>query len=179
MFDVLLRFRLNRIAILADIKKAFLNVEVFKDHQDFLRFLWYDFESKDPKLVVYRFLRVVFGLTSSPFLLNGTIKHHLEKYMLSDMKLVSKLLEDFYVDDLVSGVPNIEEGQVFRARAMEVMDEAGLELRKWVTNDSDLRKVFNEDSEFSRCKQVLGVDWDIVSGSLFLTLRSFWICVMV
>ena len=49
VFDVLLKFRLNRIAILADIKKAFLNVEVFKDHQDFLRFLWYDFESKDPK----------------------------------------------------------------------------------------------------------------------------------
>ena len=87
-------------------------------------------------------------------MLNGTIKHHLEKYMLSDMKLVSKLLEDFYVDDFVSGVPNVEEGQIFRARAMEVMDEAVLELRKWVTNDSDLRKVFNEDSEFSWCKQV-------------------------
>lgn len=35
IFDVLIRFRLNKIALLADIKKAFLNVEVSKDHRDF------------------------------------------------------------------------------------------------------------------------------------------------
>ena len=54
VFDILLRFRFKKIAILADIKKAFLNVEVSKGHQDFLRFLWNDFESSgDPKLIFY------------------------------------------------------------------------------------------------------------------------------
>ena len=38
IFDILLRFRLNKIAILAEIKQAFLNVGIHKDHQDFLRF---------------------------------------------------------------------------------------------------------------------------------------------
>ena len=41
IFDVLLRFRFNFIAILANIKQAFLNVEISKEHRDFLRFLWY------------------------------------------------------------------------------------------------------------------------------------------
>ena len=41
IFDVLLRFRFNFIAILANIKQAFLNDEISKEHRDFLRFLWY------------------------------------------------------------------------------------------------------------------------------------------
>ena len=42
IFDILLRFRLSYIGILADIKQAFLNVEIFAEHQKFLRFLWVD-----------------------------------------------------------------------------------------------------------------------------------------
>ena len=71
IFDILLRFRFNFITILADIKQAFLNVEISKEHRDFLRFLWYENvnSESDAKLIVYRFLRVVFGVTCSPFLL--------------------------------------------------------------------------------------------------------------
>ena len=39
IFDSLLRFRLNYVGILADIKQAFLNVEISAEHQKFLRFL--------------------------------------------------------------------------------------------------------------------------------------------
>ena len=39
IFGILLRFILNYIGILADIKQAFLNVENFAEHQKFLRFL--------------------------------------------------------------------------------------------------------------------------------------------
>ena len=79
IFDILLtRFRLNKIGVLADIKQAFLNVGIATQHRDYLRFLWYDLE--DEQVVIYSwFLRVVFGITSSPFLLNGTVRHHLSK----------------------------------------------------------------------------------------------------
>jgi hypothetical protein len=73
IFDILLRFRLNKIGVLADIKQAFLNVGIDAQHRDYLRFLWYDLQAEDEQVVIYRFLRVVFGITSSPFLLNGTI----------------------------------------------------------------------------------------------------------
>ena len=60
----------------------------------FLRFLWYEdpFDCSFP-LVSYRFLRLVFGLTSSPFILNATIRHHLQHFpSLSDSFLSGSLI---------------------------------------------------------------------------------------
>ncbi len=42
IFDVLVRFRFNKIGLLADIKQAFLNIEMASEHRDYLQFLWYD-----------------------------------------------------------------------------------------------------------------------------------------
>lgn len=72
-----------------------------------MRFLWVkDICSEIPEVVVYRFCRVVFGLNASPFLLNTTLRHHIEKYALEDSEFVRKMLDGFYVDDLVSGGKN-------------------------------------------------------------------------
>ena len=40
LYDILLKFRENRIVLVGDIEKAFLNVEVDKGDRDYLRFLW-------------------------------------------------------------------------------------------------------------------------------------------
>ena len=71
IFDILLRFRLNKIGVLADKKQAFLSVGIATHRKDYLKFLWYDFQAEDEQVVIYRFLKVVFGITSCPFLLNG------------------------------------------------------------------------------------------------------------
>ena len=39
---------------------------------------------KEPELCVYRFTRVVFGVSSNPFLLNTTVKYHLEQFFVSN-----------------------------------------------------------------------------------------------
>jgi hypothetical protein len=81
IFDILLRFRVHRIAIIADIEKAFLMISVAKEDRDVMRFLWYkDVHGDQLDLMELRFARVVFGVSSSPFLLNATIRHHLESY---------------------------------------------------------------------------------------------------
>ena len=83
--DIILRFRTHRIALAGDIEKAFLNIAVATEDRDALRFLWIDDVKKDePEVILLRFLRVVFGVSSSPFLLNATVKHHIEKYKEED-----------------------------------------------------------------------------------------------
>ena len=40
IYDILLRFRLHKIAVIADIEKAFLMIQIAEEDQDVLRFLW-------------------------------------------------------------------------------------------------------------------------------------------
>ncbi|GFW87611.1 DUF1758 domain-containing protein [Trichonephila clavipes] len=83
LLDILINFRLNAIAFCSDIKQAFLQICLADEHKDGVRFLWSDDEPcvhKRPKLQVYRFNRVNFGVSSSPFLLAATIRH-IDKYI--------------------------------------------------------------------------------------------------
>ncbi|XP_046841993.1 uncharacterized protein LOC124436110 [Xenia sp. Carnegie-2017] len=135
LFDILLRFREQRIALIADIEKAFLNIEVHERDRDSLRFLWVDDVLRNNlNLVVYRFCRVVFGVNSSPFLLNSTLRHHISKYLQCDREFSEKLLKSFYVDDLASGESSTERAYQLYRKANERMNEGGFKLRKWRTN---------------------------------------------
>ncbi|GFU57552.1 reverse transcriptase domain-containing protein [Trichonephila clavipes] len=83
-FFLLIKFRVNPIAFVADIKMAFLMIEIDESERDFTRFFWdenpgIDLENK--RLDIFRMTRVLFGVKSSPFLLAATIKHHLKKYV--------------------------------------------------------------------------------------------------
>ena len=62
IFDTMLRFRNNKVAIVGDIEKAFLMVHMAEADKDVLRFLWVDEISKtEPQVITLRFTRVVFG----------------------------------------------------------------------------------------------------------------------
>ena len=74
LFDVLVQFRCHRIAITADIEKAFLMVGIKEHDQDFLCFLWFE-QPDDPhsKIVHLRFAQLMFGLCPSPAILGAVI----------------------------------------------------------------------------------------------------------
>ena len=87
ILDLLVRFRSYKIAITADVEKAFLMISVDDHDRDVLRFLWVDDVTKaEPEIREFRFTRVVFGVSSSLFLLNATIKFHLERVSWRAMK---------------------------------------------------------------------------------------------
>ena len=75
ILEIFLRFRSYPVAVVADVEKAFLMISVDPKDRDVLRFLWVkNVKSEEPEIVILRFARVVFGVTSSPFLLNATIR---------------------------------------------------------------------------------------------------------
>ena len=93
------------MALVADIKQAFLNTEIDEGNRNLLRFLWVENISEKDKIVAYRFLRVVFGVTSSPFLLGATIKSLVTKYIVAQIAAVALkiLLRDMHADDAATG----------------------------------------------------------------------------
>ena len=109
VMDILLRFRAWRYGLIADVEKAFHQVAIDETQRDYLRFLWLkDIETDNPELLVLRFCRVIFGVNASPFLLNGTMKHHIEKYFHDDSEMAKKLLDALYVDDLSTGDNSVD-----------------------------------------------------------------------
>ena len=51
----------------------------------------------------YSFRRLVFGLTSSPAILNGTIEHHLSHYKQPEPQVSELLANSLYVDEFPGG----------------------------------------------------------------------------
>ena len=70
ILDILLRFCVHKVAVTADIEKAFLMIAIAEEDRDALQFFWYkDVFAEHTDIIQLLFARVVFGVTSSPFLL--------------------------------------------------------------------------------------------------------------
>ena len=146
LFDVLLRFRCHQIALISDIEKAFLQVSIAPEHRDFLRFLWVsDVNEAHLKIVIKRMTRTMFGVTSSPFLLGGTLQHHISKYEEEDPEIVKKLLESFYVDDFNSGEENVDQAFELYLKSKKILSDGGFTLQKWSSNSSELLELIRKN----------------------------------
>ena len=191
--DVLMRFRYHQVALVADIEKAFLMVQVANADRDVLRFLWIDDpSSEDPNIVLKRFNRVVFGVTSSPFLLNGTVRHHVSNYEAEDPQFANDFLSSLYVDDFNGGKDSVPEAFQLYTKAKSRMKEGGFNLRKWISNSEKLMQwidheegvpimeastVSEEDKTYTQTqlgannssisceRKILGLNWDIVKDT--------------
>ncbi|XP_035208506.1 uncharacterized protein LOC118183174 [Stegodyphus dumicola] len=103
ILKLLRKFRQNRIAFTAEIKQAFLQISLAEENRNAVKFLWNDGELNGTKTKALRMTRVIFGATSSPFLLRATLNVHADKYKSQYPNVFSMLAENMYVDDLIAG----------------------------------------------------------------------------
>ena len=165
LYDILLRFRSHVVALTSDIEKAFLRIIVNENDREYLRFFWFDNKFSDqPKIVRNRFARVVFGVISSPFCLNGTIRKHVQSYDF-DKEFIDKVLSSFFVDDFIGGEESVAKAfELFKKLRIRFLEGHFL-LRKWKTNNLALgnlithNKSGNEDT-VNRAEKILGIPWD-------------------
>ena len=154
LLDVLLKFRTNEYAFTADISKAFLRIGLQEEDRDFTRFLWKQnpYDEHSP-LVTYRFKSVLFGATSSPFLLQMTLNYHLDQQK-ENVEVSKQIKESLYMDNLQGTVNKEEDLKKFYLAANKIMQEANMPLQEWTCNSSTI----NSESEASN--KILGLWWD-------------------
>eukprot|EP00117_Sycon_ciliatum_P013241 scpid32585/ scgid13978/ len=193
--DILMRFRCHAIALTGDIEKAFHMLRVGEDDRDVLRFLWWDDPfSTNRQIKVFRFARVMFGLTSSPFLLNATLKHHLDKYQVDDPDFVSVVSDSMYVDDLAAGADDEESAITLYSKLKERMGDGGFNIRKFASSSISVQQHIDtaEKSALVTCSispqeddltyaktsvnssendKVLGVKWNRVHDELIVDIQ--------
>ena len=152
LVKVLLRFRRWKVALTADVVKAFLQVGIHPADRDVHRFIWDD----QGVTRIMRFTRVPFGNKASPYLLCATIKHHLST--LPPSKMVEELSENLYMDDLLSGADTEGEACRMLTEAKDIMGKAGMELSKLSSNSDAVSHLFKNST--GSASEVLGIKWD-------------------
>ena len=86
--------------------------------------------SERPEIVQYRFRRLVFGLTPSLAILNGTIQHHLSHDKEPEPQVSELLANSLYLDDFPCGASDDEFAIQVYQRAKAIMKEGSFNLRK-------------------------------------------------
>src|SRR5699024_4935621 len=95
-FKVFLEFRIGPSAVVADIEKAYLMIQIAAEDRDALRYFWID-ENGNP--TIYRMKVVPFGTSASPFLLFAVMKRHFDLHREEFADVIPMIEFNFYVDD--------------------------------------------------------------------------------
>ena len=178
---ILLRFRLNHSAIVGDNTQAFLQVVLVREDQDLTRFFWYrtipDGEGRyhtTDEVVTYRFTRLPFGSTCSPFLLFATLREHAERHKTTFPAAASLVDKSTFMDDYAAGAED-ENGAVkiyYELTAM--MKLISLPLAKCATNAEQLKAIWKaEGQDVESQTQVLWVSWDTEADCI--SMRTKWL----
>ena len=104
------------------------------------------------KVKIFRFRVVLFGATSSPFLLNQTIRYHLESQ--SD-DLSPQLKQSFYIDNFQRTYDRVEDITLEKPRIEAIMSTANMPLNKWASNAPVTGDFLPRGDQ-----EYLGLSWD-------------------
>ncbi|XP_064472440.1 uncharacterized protein LOC135386465 [Ornithodoros turicata] len=145
----LIAFRCHPVVLIADIRKAYLQIAIRPEDRDALRFLWIKKlpspQEPLPDIQEWRMTRVPFGASSSPFLLAATLRHHLAGAADRYPDTTERLKHGFYVDDLIVGATSDDDAFRLYQDAVSILAEAGMELRKWASNSPTMNSQFLHD----------------------------------
>ena len=181
LLDVLLRFRMHRVALTADVSKMYRAVELVPSDRDYHRFVWRS--NPDQVLKDFRMTRVTFGVSASCFVANMAVKHNAielaDKYPLA----AEAVYKSFYVDDGLTGADDVETTITLQRQLQDLFTRGGFMLRKW--NSSEPRVLQTISPELRESREVrsisdsgydyaktLGLEWNTNTDSFRITISS-------
>ena len=172
----ILHLRFDKYLLVFDIAKAFNNIVLNDIDSNRLLFLWYkNINESNFDLVLYRNVRLAFGLRCSPTILLLS----LFKILLLDINEDSETLKDLkkliyslaYMDNL--GISFNDKSQLKQGydQLKGIFEPYGFKLQQFETNDQELQSHINSDIESegasSDTVKLLGISWkkssDVIS----------------
>ena len=165
LVDVLIRFRLHRIAITTDVSRRYRMVLLERSDKDLHRFVWSSEPVRD-----YRMTSVTFGIDASSYTANMAVKQNAIDHSLEFPVAATAVDKSSYVDDRLTGADSLEEAIDLCQQLQELFTRGGFNLCKWSLQQS--RKIISEelkekqyactlpdDSDYTK---TLGVEWNTV-----------------
>lgn len=185
LIGVILRFRVNSVAVAADIKRMFHQVFVSPEDRGALCYLWWPGGdlTKEPK--TYQMLVHIFGATSSPsvcgYALRKAANDNREDF---SSETVEAALRDFYVDDLLKSFETTGQAVEVTKQLQELLASGGFQLTKIMSSDRDVLAAFppeerapavkNLDLKLDRlpADRALGIHWNVEKDTFNLVVSD-------
>ncbi len=137
---VFLRFRHKSITIGADVRKMFYQIRLAPEDRDWHRFLWPGPE--EPR--IFRWKVHPFGSAASPCIAMFTIKEHARRHKEEFPQAAETVMKSTLVDDNLDSADTVEEAKELARQLKQLYAAAGMELRKVVSNSSEVWEQFSE-----------------------------------
>ena len=174
LLAILLRFRKEPIAVMADIQQMFFCYRVNKEHRDFLRFLWFRNNNPEEPLVEYRMNVHVFGNTCSPAVATYGLRRTASEGRNEFGTDVEEFIkQNFYVDDGLASLATSQDAIHLLSRTQKALLGGNMRLHKIASNSQEVMKAFPKedlagdlqdldlDKDGAPIQRSLGVHWDI------------------
>lgn len=173
--NILTRFRLNEVAITADIKMMFRMIHVQSEDSKFQRIFYRP--NPNEELCEYTINVLLFGAKSSPYLAQRTVKQLISDETDGEDDLTDKI----YVDDYVESVSSVDEAIQRRKEVSQLLEKGGFVLRKWLSSHREaLDDVTTQDMgkiEFSnedeKTIKILGLLWNPQTDEFTFKIEPF------
>lgn len=173
LLGVLMRFRLERVAVTADIEQMFHCFEVSLKHRNYLRFLWYTDNDPGKELSEFRMCVHVFGNSPSPAVATyGMRRAALDAETSLGSDISSFVERNFYVDDGLTSLPTSTEAIDLLQRTQKALWTYGnLRLHKIASNDETVMRSFSSED---LAKDLVNLDLGSETLPLQRSLGLYW-----
>ena len=143
LIDIVLRFRMHRYVLSADVEKMYRQIVIHEDDRDLQRIVWR--RSPDQPLEIYRMTRVTYGTAAAPFLATRCLLQLACDGQQTHPRAADVIKQDFYVDDLLTGVDTIDDAIQLQRELTSLLNTAGFNIRKWRANHMDIMDSIPEE----------------------------------
>ncbi|XP_008188328.1 uncharacterized protein LOC103310788 [Acyrthosiphon pisum] len=177
--DVLTRFRVPKLVFTADICKMYRQILVLPEYRTLQHVFWRS--SPLEKLVEYELDTVTYGTNCAPFLALRVLKAIAFNDCTDYDDVRDALLNQTYVDDVCAGADSTTDILKFQSDLISILSRAGLELKKWSSNEPDVLEAVpadhcvnyphSFDADDDSGIKVLGLQWHPADDSFSCALR--------
>uniref|UniRef100_A0A914DSB9 Integrase catalytic domain-containing protein n=1 Tax=Acrobeloides nanus TaxID=290746 RepID=A0A914DSB9_9BILA len=171
---MLLVFRTLNHPLICDIEKAFHAIGLDERDRKYTRFVWVRDPLKPPtkeNLVVYQFRYLPFGIVCSPYLLNGTVRKHLEEI---NTPLALEIRNNIYADNVILDTLNEEDALEIYRQSKAIFKSAGMNMREYLSSIPGVTEKIPEEDQTKNPTnpKILGVKWDVASDTISMATPS-------
>lgn len=160
LWAVLIRWRMGKIALTADIEKMYRQFWVHENDSKYLQILWRDNPTDPFELIELR--TVTFGTAAAPYMAIKGLHLIAEAVEKTHPQIANSIKKCFYVDDYVESFDTPQQANQTKTQLTTTLAEYGLNLRKWHSNADDFKteEVVAMKTHPTALCTTLGMQWN-------------------